>query len=76
MSNHLPRIDEVSVDEGGDGVMSVQLGNTHFPLIAADPARLASLIPMAKDAAAAGRTVVRLVKFTTREEIDVYGHAN
>ena len=73
--NTLLRIDAiwafVSVDEQGhEGLCAVtlpQLGLT--PLVAADEARLVSLMPFARRLAAESRRSIRLIKLTTREDV-------
>jgi hypothetical protein len=73
--NELLRIDEVclfvSVDETGEGVCAGPLfgPGTLVPLIAADEARLQSLIPMARRIAQASGKTIRLIKLTTRTEL-------
>jgi hypothetical protein len=73
--NQLLRIDEiylfVSSDETGEGVCAGPLfgPGTVVPLIAADEARLKSLIPVARQIAKASGKKVKLLKFTTRSEI-------
>ncbi len=78
--NTLPRIDAlwafVSVDEdGNEGLCAMSLPGWPgpMPLIAADEARLRSLIPMAERLAAATKTRIRLIKLTTREELLAIG---
>jgi hypothetical protein len=72
--NEKLRIDEiwvfVSQDEQGEGVCAGPLmgPGTLVPLIAADKARLDSLIPIARHIAQVSGKVVKLVKFTTRTE--------
>jgi len=70
------RIDEiwafVSVDEhGNEGIMAAPLidGVMSMPLIAADAARLTSLMPVAQQMADMFGREVRLVKFSTRDII-------
>jgi predicted pyridoxine 5'-phosphate oxidase superfamily flavin-nucleotide-binding protein len=75
--NHLLRIDAlwafISVDKDGhEGVIAAPLGNMGtVPLVAADEARLQSLMPIARQICDALGTTVRLIKLTTREEIAV-----
>ena len=40
-----------------------------IPLVAADEKRLASLIPLARQLAAAAGMTIKLIKLTTREEL-------
>jgi hypothetical protein len=73
--NTLQSIDEVylfvSSDEDGEGVCAGPLlgPGSMVPLIAADKARLDSLIPVARQLAKASGTKIKLVKFTTRTEV-------
>jgi hypothetical protein len=62
----------VSVDENGmEGVCAVNVGGTWIPLIAADPERLESLRSMALTLAAlTPNRKIRLIKLTSREEIE------
>jgi hypothetical protein len=73
----LERIDHiwafVSFDAGGEGVCAAPMGGLGMvPLIAADERRIEALKPMAAHIAKVSGKPVRLVKFTTREEIEVY----
>ncbi len=76
MKNKLRHIDSVwaflSTDEGGNEVaMGCDIvGIGWVALIAADEERLASLRPIAKQLAREERLKVRLVKFTTREDLE------
>lgn len=73
--NQLLRIDEVwmfvSVDATGEGVCAAPLmgPGSLVPLIAADAARLKSLIPVARKLAKDSNTQVKLVKFSQRTEL-------
>ena len=78
--NTLARIDAlwafVSVDDdGNEGLCAMPLPGLPgpIPLIAADEARLRSLIPMAERLAAAAKMRIRLIKLTTREELLAIG---
>ena len=78
--NHLLRIDAiwafVSVDAAGnEGLCAMPLPGLPgpIPLIAADEARLRSLLPMAERLAAASKMRIRLIKLSTREEILAIG---
>jgi len=74
--NYLPRIDSIwavlSVDAGGEGVVAAPLvpGALTVPLIAADEARLKSILPIARAIAKHSGMKMRLVRFTVREEIE------
>jgi hypothetical protein len=75
--NYLLRIDQVWVfvsvdDDGNEGVCAApMLGMGVVPLIAADEARLASLLPVAQRIATMSGKTVKLVKLSTREELQV-----
>lgn len=60
----------ISSDETGEGIIGMTMGNTFMPLIAADAARLESLRPHARGIAQHTGKTVKLIKFTTREEIE------
>lgn len=74
--NTMPRIDAVwafvSVDpnDGNEGVIAFQVHGLWMPLIAADPARVENLRPIAAHIAKEQKITVKLVKFTTREELE------
>lgn len=76
--NNLPRIDSVwaavSVDEHGEGLCAVMTPGGWVPLIAADEARLKDIREWAKQLARTraytGKTI-RLIRLTTREELEV-----
>lgn len=78
--NHLLRIDAVwmfiSVDEAGnEGVCAGPMPGLPgpIPLIAADEARLVSLIPMAEELARLSKMRIRLIKLSMRTELLVIG---
>lgn len=79
--NTMPRIDAiwafVSVDpeDGNEGVIAGSLlgPDSLVPLIAADEARLASLMPVAHAIAKATGQTVRLVRFHQREVLQEFG---
>jgi hypothetical protein len=74
-ANEQLRIDEVylfvSIDETGEGVCAAPLmgPDSLVPLIAADEARLKSLVPVARQLAKMTGGKIKLIKFTAREEI-------
>jgi hypothetical protein len=76
--NYLGRIDRIwaflSLDDGGEGVIAAPIGSEGMtmPLIAADKARLDSLIPLAKHLAKMFRKPIRLAKFSKREDVEIY----
>jgi hypothetical protein len=73
--NEQLRIDEVwlfvSVDETGEGVCAAPLmgAGSLVPLIAADEARLKSLIPIARQIARESGKRVKLIKLSQRTEL-------
>lgn len=72
--NSLRNIDSVwmalSVDDDGtEGVCAVLVGGMMMPLLAADEARLPFIIREASQIAAAQQRLVRIVKLTSREEV-------
>jgi hypothetical protein len=76
--NYMGMIDAIwavlSVDDGGEGVVAAPVGPSGMtlPLIAADKTRLDILVPLAKRIAPKLRKVLRLAKFTQRQDIEVY----
>lgn len=75
----LDRIDSVYLfvasDETGEGVCGAPLlgPGTMVPLIAADEKRLASIRPVAEMMVREFGQKIKLIKFTTREEIEDIG---
>lgn len=76
--NYLGRIDHIwaflSVDDGGEGICAAPLGHGMLtvPMIAADKRRLDSLKPIARKMANIFHKPVRLAKFATREDVEIY----
>jgi hypothetical protein len=68
----------VSVDpvDGNEGVCAAPLSGVTLPMIAADEDRLEILIPMAEYIVKQTGIKIKLVKFTTREEVHEYGSQN
>ena len=69
--NHLPRVETIFAflsvqDDGKEGLLAARMGDTFFPLVAADEARLASYRPIAREIAERSGKKVVLAKFTTR----------
>jgi hypothetical protein len=61
-----------SVDsDGEEGIIGVQVGNVHWPMVAADEERMRSFRPMAQRIARQQGIRVKLVELTTRREIEV-----
>jgi protein gp37 len=56
--------------DGGEGVCSFQLGNTHMPLVGADMDRIKSLRRFAEIIRRASGCPIRLVRFSTREDLE------
>jgi hypothetical protein len=61
----------VDREDGDEGIMG--FGNPPMPMIAADLTRLQQLRPLAEAMARAGHIRVKLVRFTTRTEMDEFG---
>jgi hypothetical protein len=57
--------------DGGEGVCSAQIGDTHMPLVGADLDRIKSLRQWAEAARRATGYPVRLVRFGSREDLEV-----
>jgi len=76
--NYLGRIDHIwialSVDDGGEGVVAAPIaaGALTVPLIAADKRRLDDIIPLARALAVRFKKVIRIAKFTQREDLQVF----
>jgi len=74
-TNYLKRIDSIyailSIDEGGEGVVGAPIGpdSSMVPLIAADKERLKDLKVIAEQLAKQLGWKMKIVRFTTREEI-------
>jgi hypothetical protein len=74
--NTMPRITSVwavvSVDpvDGNEGVAAAEVAGIMMPLIAADEKRLEVIVPIAKAIKAGTGLRLKLVKFTTREEVE------
>ncbi len=77
--NTLAKITEiwavVSVDpeDENEGVCAMKMGDSWMPMIAADPKRLEFIKAQAARLAAATGQKMKLVKFTTREEVEDIG---
>jgi hypothetical protein len=71
----MPKIESiwafVSVDpeDGNEGVAAASFRGVMMPLIAADEKRLTMILPIAEHIKASTGIKLKLVKFTTREEI-------
>lgn len=78
---NLLRVDRLyaflSVDEdGNEGLCAAPLNGMTMPLIAADRARMESLVPVAQELARLSGRKVRLVEFSTRTELCVISHGH
>lgn len=72
-TNHL-KIDEmwafISVDQdGNEGVCAFQSGSMMVPMVAADIERVKDFEPIAKRLAKVSPYPIKLIKFSTREEV-------
>lgn len=56
--------------DGGEGVCSMQIGNTHMPLVGADQARVESLRPQAEQIRRMTGYPIKLVRYAAREELE------
>lgn len=56
--------------DGDEGVAAMLQGSTWVPLLAADPARLASIVEAARVLARRHGQKLRVVKFSTRELVE------
>ncbi len=69
------RIDEIyafiAEEAKGEGVCAFQFGNTLLPMVCADIARVDSLREKAREIAAVSGRRIRLVRFTTRTELEL-----
>ena len=76
--NTLPRIESVYVfvsvdpEDGNEGVIAAPIGGMTMPMIAADVERLALLKPIAAEIAVAFGITVKLIRLTTREELETF----
>jgi hypothetical protein len=74
--NYIGRIDQIwaylSVDDRGEGVCAAPQGDMTVPLIAADKRRLDQMTPVARVLAHKFNKVVRLAKFSKREDVEIY----
>jgi hypothetical protein len=75
--NYLGRIDFLwaflSLDDGGEGLMAMPMeGMLAAPMIAADKSRLDGLIPIARQLARVFKKPIRLAKFGTRTDVEIY----
>ena len=58
-------------DEEGEGVVSIRVGDQHYPMVGADMARVDQFRPLARQMAQQTGVPIRVVTFTTRTEIEV-----
>lgn len=70
------RIDEVYAfvcvdDDDTEGIPAMRIGDMGYPMVGADMARVEDLRPAAQQIADMGKKVT-LVKFSVREEIEVF----
>jgi len=73
----MPKIEQmyafVCEDSGpeDEGIIGMQTGMGWMPLVGADMARVKSLRPIAETIARSSGKPVKLLRFTTREEIEI-----
>lgn len=60
----------VTDDDGSEGIISMQFGATHMPLVGADMDRMTSLWPHAQRIGKMARKEVRLMLFDNGQVID------
>jgi hypothetical protein len=60
-----------TASDGGEGVCSAQIGDTHMPLVGADMDRVKSLRGYAELARILSGYPVRLIRFSMREDLEV-----
>jgi hypothetical protein len=74
--NYLGRIEQpwayLSIDEGGEGVCAMPMGNLTVAMVAADRRRVDDLVPFARGIAKAFGKPVKRVKFSQRTDEEVY----
>lgn len=75
--NHVPdKIDTIyafiAFNETGEGIVAMPAADGWMPMIAADAARLESLRPIAKQIAQSTKIAIKLIRLTTREELETY----
>lgn len=57
--------------DGGEGICSFQLGDTHMPLVGADMDRIKSLRRFAESVRRISGYPVRLVRFGSRDDLEI-----
>lgn len=57
-------------EEGEEGLCAFFTGGQWMPLVAADPARLVSIRPVAQAIAKQTGRPIKLIRFTQREEVE------
>lgn len=63
----------LSIDDNGEGLCAAPMGDLTMPLVTANRLLLDKvIIPMARHIAKVARKPVRLVKFTKREDVELY----
>jgi hypothetical protein len=61
----------ISVDENGmEGICAFKSQAGWMPMVASDPDRVASIIPIAREMARAGKKEIKLIKVSVREDIE------
>jgi hypothetical protein len=60
-------------EDDEEGIIGMNMGGSWMPFIAADLTRLEGLRPSAEAIAATTGRQVRLVRFTTRQDLEVIG---
>ena len=60
----------ISVDDGNEGICAFTRNNTMIPMIGADLVRMRQLKPIARDLAKISPYPIKLIKLSTREEVE------
>lgn len=72
--NEVLRIDAIwavlAEGERGEGVCGARFGQNWVPLVAADEARLKSILPIARGIAKENGMKLKLVKYSVREDVE------
>lgn len=61
----------IAANEEGEGIAGARMGDTWMPLVGADAARMASLLPVARNAAIVSGVPLRFVRFSERTQLGI-----
>lgn len=60
----------IAVDDDGDeGVMSIKIGDSFYPMVCGDEESIAQMLPHAIEAAKQSGKTFRVLQFSTREDV-------